>query len=297
MGEVFRIAIDLAHLIPESAPLNRDTFPALAHAVETVTAAAHDRWSAFARGVPLPDGKIITNRTGEYLRSIQVRSLGDFAGEVFSELPYAAAIETGAPARDMKRMLDSSLKVRLTKDGRRYLIIPFRHDAPTKGGGSPSAMPAAVYRWWKHGQESSAVTGRYLRQSGTGAYHWRDGVSTLTGSPVRKGKPIFVNGWRYKWGSRLGAADIAGLGIKDEGMAKRLQGMVRFQTPGKTGGRSNTKFLTFRVMMEGSKGWIMPAREGLFPARTTSQEIAPVATELFREAAERDIRALLGGEP
>jgi hypothetical protein len=283
-GPTYAIKVELAHLIPEGAPITRDSFPYLAHAVETIVAAAHARWTAFASGVPLPDGRVINNRTGEYQRSIQTRMCGDFAGEVFSELPYAAAIEQGSPARDMKSMLNSSLKVRISKDGRRYLIIPFRHDVPGSDSSvSRNTMPVEVHKWFgQEGRTSSAVTGRFLRPSGTGAFD------------LATKKRIMVPGWRYQWGSRLGKDDLAGMGFgPDDRVAKRLKGMVNFRTPSATGGASNSKYLTFRVMAQGSPGWLVPAREGFYPARTTADEIRSTAEELFRQAAEADIRRLL----
>lgn len=278
----FGIAIDIADLIGDRTPLTGNVFSELAHAVAAITEMAHLQWVAYATGnEALPNGQVIRSRTGEYGRSIQVRHLGDFATEVYSELAYAAAIENGSPAYDMKRMLDTSLKVRLTAKGKRYLIIPFRWGTPgTVGFGQ--AMPDEVHRWWRE-QQRSAITGIYRRLSGTGAYD------------LKTRQKITVNARRYEWGARLGAGDLAAMGVSGK-VAQHMAGMVNFRKPNARGGAAHSKFLTFRTMVEGSKGWMVPAQVGKFPARTTSEIIAPVAEEAFRKAVQADIAKKLGGE-
>ena len=73
----FRISDDLGHLMPSGSPLTREAFPTLAFAVRRIAQAVHQQWVAYASGAPLPDGKTIRNRTGDYARSIQIRELGD----------------------------------------------------------------------------------------------------------------------------------------------------------------------------------------------------------------------------
>jgi len=290
----FRVGVQLDGLEAIAGmPFDKGVLPTLAYAVESLAQAAHARWRDFANGAPLPNGRVLRNRTGEYLRSILVRQTGDFAAEVYSELPYAYAIEYGSPARDMKKMLDSSLKVRLTKDGRRYLIIPIRHDHPNSVMGNN--LPVAVHRWLlREDFAPSSVTSEFQRVSQTGAYHWRDGINPITGTMAKKGDRVFVKGWRYQWGSRLSAGDLAGMGFGPETKtSKRLRGLVNFRNPGGSGGGAHSQLLTFRVMMQGSSGWIMPAREGMYPARSTADEIRPEAETLFRAAVQHDIQRIL----
>jgi hypothetical protein len=280
----FKISIDLSHLMPVTGAITAGTFPHLSRAVQVIAEEAQARWVAYAHGMPMPDGKVINNRTGEYARSIQLKQTGDFSATVFTVLPYADSIETGSPRRDLKTMLSSSLKVRMTHDGRRYLIIPFRWNVPnTVSGGN--TMPTAVHDWWKHvpHSESSHIVNRnmnYKRVSGTGAYD------------IKTRLPITVKAWRYQWGTRLTHDDLTGLGIKGKA-GKHMAGMVRFRPEGRKKG-GGSKFLTFRIMMEGAKGWIVPAQPGKFPARTVSQEMLPLAEQAFTAAVEADIRALMG---
>jgi hypothetical protein len=273
----FAVGIDLPGLGAGTA-ITADIFPHLALAVEAMIQEAHSQWLDFASGAPLPSGMVINNRTGEYARSIVTRQLSDFSGEVFSELPYAKAIEEGMPQRDLKRMLDTSLKVRLTKDGRRYLIIPFRHNAP--GSVLGNSMPEPVHDWWNEpGRESSYIKKTGQRPSGTGAFD------------IHTRKRIMVPNRTYSWGARLKKGDLEGMGFAPSSkVGKNLTGMVRFRKPGGEGGGAHSQFLTFRIMVEGSKGWIAKAQPGKFPARTVAQQIAPIAEEAFRAAAEADIR-------
>jgi hypothetical protein len=278
----FAIAIELGDKIPANAPLTAEAFPNLAASVQRMVELAHQEWTEYALGKPLPGGLVINNRTGEYARSISMREIGPFAGEVYTVLPYAQAIEEGSPARDMKKMLDSSLKVRLSKTGKRYLIIPFRHDRFN--------TPKAVLDWWVKQSPrpaTSHVTGTYRRVSGTGAYD------------IGTRKLITVPGWRYAWGDRLGKSHLDTLGVGERD-AKRLAGMVRFANPGgKMGGGapkgSHSSLITFRVMVEGSKGWISPAQPGKHPARTVADQLRPIAEREFQTAVEADVRDLLGG--
>jgi hypothetical protein len=279
MAGEFRISIALGHMIPEGAALSAATFPTLAYAVRRITEQAHQQWTEYASGAPLPNGQVINSRTGEYTRSIQVRDTGDFSGEVYSDLAYAQSIEEGAPARDLKQILSSSAKVRLTHDGRRYLIIPFRWNHPNSVMGN--SMPEAVQTWWQ-GKTPSSISGTYRRVSGTGAVD------------IKTRQALTVPGWRYKWGSRLTDADLEGLGVQGSA-AKRMSGMVNFRNPGSSGGGSHSKYITFRTMVEGSKGWVTKAVDGKWPARTVAETLQPIAEEAFKLAMQEDIERILGG--
>jgi hypothetical protein len=285
MPETFKISIDFSHLLPVYGAITEASFPHLSRAVQVIAEQAQSRWVEYAHGRALPSGMVIHNRTGEYARSIQLKQTGPFSAEVFSVLPYAEAIERGSPARDLKAMLNSSMKVRVTKDGRRYLIIPFRWSTPGAVSVGPSnVMPKEVYNWWRGvpAGGDSRVTGSYRRISGTGALD------------IKTRAPITVPGWRYKWGTRASHDDLAALGLNDK-QAKRMAGMVRFRTTKGYGAGSFGKYITFRMMVEGSKGWIAKAQPGRYPAKTVADELRPLAEVAFTKAVEFDIKAILGG--
>ena len=277
----FGIKIDIKDSLPRGSALTQSAFPNLATAVWKVSEDALAQWQAYARGEPLPDGRTIGVHGGTYLRSIQLRTINDFSAEVFSELPYASSIEEGAPARDMKRLLGSSWKVRVNKKGKRYLIIPFRHDTPNSVMGNP--MPQILHEWWQGAmREESRITDTYDRVSGAVGHdiHTRDRVT--------------VAGWRYRWGSRLDKGTLSNLGITGKD-AKRLSGMVNFREQPHGEGARHSRCITFRVMSEDSKGWQAPAREGYWPAKTVAEKLRPVAEDAFRKAIAADLRRALGG--
>ncbi|MDU7524592.1 MAG: hypothetical protein E7K72_25020, partial [Roseomonas mucosa] len=283
---IFGINIDLGGLsamassLPQALALSQETFPGLAEAVQLVTLGAQEHWQQYANGAPLPTGQIIRNRTGEYARSILVRETGPFSAEVYSDLPYARAIEEGTPARDMKRMLYSSWKVRRSKKGKLYLIIPFRWNHPNSVMGHN--MPQEVADWWSSPKRrNSRVVSVGTRDSGQDALD------------IKTRKPVQTPSRKYVWGTRLTAANLQDLGITGRAQ-EQMAGMVRFRKPRSKGGSAHSQFLTFRNMVEDSAGWIVPAQPGKWPARTTMETIRPIAEQSFREAAEEDIRRLLG---
>ena len=58
--------------------------------------------------------------------------------------------------------------------------------------------------------------------------------------------------------------------------------MVRFNTS--TGGAKSSAYLTFRVMVEGSTGWVTKPKAGLFLAKKTAEAMQPLATSAFEKA-------------
>ena len=280
MANRFSIAVDLGGLIPDGVPLTAEALPTLSHAVKELAETAHAQWVAYAMGAPMPNGAIIHNRTGEYARSILLHQVGPFAAEVSTTLPYATSIEEGMPKRDLKKMLDYSFKVRVSKKGKRYLIIPFRWNTPNSVLGR--AMPEPVYSWWQgEGRERSHITGTFRRVSGTGAHD------------IKTRNLITVPGRTYSWGSRLGKGDLEAMGVIGK-RATHMVGMVAFRDPAATAGSKHGKYLTFRAMVVGSPGWIAPAVASKWPARTVSETLQPIAEKAFERAVQLDVERILG---
>lgn len=241
-------------------------FPRLAEAVKMVAGQVQADW---VEGVQ--KAKLWSGEKDAYAASIKWKMTGAFTAEVWSDYQYAQEIETGRPARDLKRMLDTSLKVRLTKKGKRYLVIPFRHSTPGANATGPS-MPAHVYAAARKLKPSSVI-GQKQRLSGTGAFD------------VKTRRMLTVNQNVYTWGDRL---DAGSMGPNPRGKADRFAGMVRFSTTSPGGKRSST-YMTFRVMSEDSKGWIIPPRPGLYIVRQVVDRIRPLAGQIFTEAVKRDL--------
>lgn len=265
MASEFSISVDLSELLGLGPMVRAQIFTNLAGSVEAVARAGVERWQTAALKAPLWDGE-----RRAYAASIRYNMVGQYAAEIVSDYKFVEDIETGRPPYDMKRMLDTSLKVRVSKKGRRYLIIPMRHNTPGNTAHAP-AMPKAVYAQAKK-LEASEISGHYARRSGTGAWD------------VNTKEPARVRSRTYVWGGRLSA-----------GLAPKLQtrhksdpyaGMVRFKES--TGGST---FLTFRVMAEGSSGWVVPAKPGLFLAKAVADSLQRTADVDFASAIARDLSA------
>lgn len=259
-----QITLDIPEL-PEDAGR---VFPHLEAAVALVANKVQERWREYAQNKPLPNGKVIGTRTGAYLKSIQIEKKDPLRWEVFSDAPYASSIEYGTAAYDMKQALATSPKVRRTKDGKRYLIIPFRWGTPgTVTFGAKNTMSAAEHRFLKI-LEPSHVVGMGTRESGN-----------YPG--------LMIPRRIYQWGGRHNGA---GNPLFDGEKGKRMQGMVRFDNPG----GQHSHYMTFRVMSEDSPGWIRPAIPGKYPLKETMAAVEIKATEIFQKALQKDIDTLLG---
>lgn len=261
----YNISFDLASVLEVSRQIDKTVFPLLNQAVGAVAQQLTINWqkSVYA-------AKLWMGEKDAYAKSISWTMTGDFKAVVEATYDKAQEIEDGRPARDLKKMLATSLKVRISKTGSRYLYIPFRHGTP---GTNTNPMPAHVYKAAKN-LEASKIVGQTTRLSGTGAMD----VKTRTHLTV----PQSV----YKWGGKL-----------PEGMTPKLKpehktdihtGMYRFDTS-TPGGAKSSAYLTFRTMSEKSRGWIIPAQPGQHIARNVVEEMKPKAEAVFREAIKRTL--------
>ena len=258
--------------------VNGAVLPKIAQAVHAVAQQARINWQDAVMHARLWSGEKVP-----YVASIKMEMTGAFSAVVSSDYKYADEIETGRPPRDLKKMLDTSTKVRRTKDGRRFLVIPFRHNAPGGDALAP-AMPVDVYQMAK-GLSASSVTGSGTRPSGEVTILSRKtgmrAANTQTPylSHTKSGGHYLVNKSTYAWGDRLTPVMLHGQAKADQ---KKYAGMTRFRTS--TGGSS---YLTFRIMMEGSTGWIIPAQPGIYLAKKVADELAPLAEKAVTEALKR----------
>lgn len=270
----FKISVDMADVGAQAgAIINAAVLPRLNQAVRAVVTATQANWAESVHRARLWQGE-----KDAYAASIQAKMTGDFEGLVWSEYKYAREIDDGRPARDLKKYLDTSQKVRRTKDGRRFLIIPFRHGTPGSTAHAP-AMPAEVYDAAKL-LKSSKIVGQGQRAAGeVTSLHPVWGTQPLG---KKKQTPfLFDRATRqhvivprniYQWGERL-----AGLPKS----LSRYEGMV------KTGSAKHTQYMTFRIMMEGSKGWIIPPQPGQKIVAGVVERMQPLAERVFAEALKR----------
>lgn len=200
-----------------------------------------------------------------YINSLRWEYTGPYSAVVTTDYKIASEIESGRPAKDLKRMLDSSMKVRNSKKGR-YLIIPFRHNVPAGDGHSSYAkqMPAHIYAQAK-ALAPSRVTSIGSRASGTGALD------------IKTKSPFLVPQRAYDWGAKL-----------PKGMAPKKSahhtsdfyaGMVRMQT-----GKNSSAYITFRIMGVWQTGkWIVDAKPGQWIARSVAQSVQTQLSNTMEE--------------
>lgn len=250
----FKISVDLSNVVLARGIIDYQVLPLLNQAVRAVSDAVEKNWIESVKNAHLWQ-----QEKAAYIASIKTQETGPFSAVVLSDYKYAEEIELGRPQKDLKRMLNTSLKVRVSRKNNRYLIIPFQHNTPGNDA-TGQAMPDEIYDIVKRLSPSS-VTGQQRRLSGTGAYD------------IKTRKRLTVNQNTYKWGGRF-AIDNS-----------RYAGMVRFDASG--GGSRRSSYLTFRVMSEKSSGWIVPAKPGLFLAKAVAEAMQPKAEIAFQEAMRR----------
>lgn len=240
----------LALAVDDAAAL----FPNQQGAIEGLAHATYRKWQDYVSGrEALPSGEKL-RANGEYARSLHLESIQD-GYTVFNSSSQSDLIENGSPAWDFHKVLQTSKKVRRSKAGSLYLIIPFTHATPDTVivGEASSTMPEDIY------QE--------MRQK---AQSFISGFSTDSG--VRRN--------RYQWGGRLTERDLERLGYDpSDTKTQRMVGMVRF---GKEVGH-----VTFRVLSEKNKpgSWLMPARKG--------QHVAQAVSDWLQESYERVMEVAL----
>lgn len=253
----YSISVDLSSQL--KSEIYGQIFPMLTQAVRAVAQQTASNWQQ-----AVFKAKLWSGEKDKYAQSISWSMTGQFSAVVEATYQYAEQIENGRPARDLKAMLGYSLKVRRSKDGNRYLYIPFRHNTP----GSSHAMPDSVYAMAKV-MTPSTITGLKSRESGTGAYNIQTKQKLMLPQNV------------YKWGDRLPSG--MGQKIKPEHHSDPYAGMVRFNTSTPGGSKSST-YLTIRTMSEKSKGWIVPAQPGQKIAEGVTQDMQPKAKNAFSKA-------------
>lgn len=243
----------------QGSPIQADALSHARRALQMIGLEARARWMDLIEQSP----SIPEQHKADYIRSLTVETTGPLQISVYSDWKYAYEIENGRRSRDLKRMLDTSMKVRVSTSkknaGKRYLTIPFRHSTASMPGSVRSAVKML---------KKSEVVGMGARQSGTGAWD------------IKTKAPLLVAQRKYKWGDKL----PAGLALKkaDHHKTDFYAGMVRMNTS--AGKAKSSAYLTFRTMMEGSAGWITKPVPGVFHVPQLAKDIEPMARQLLQSA-------------
>lgn len=270
----------LAHAIQNPV----DLLPNTMHMLSALAHAAHTRWVAYASGeLALPDGRKMKRWTGQYAGSITITT--EYPGGetlvryiIGSDDPKAEWIENGTQPWDMKEVLLQSHKARISKKGKKYIIVPFRHGTPgtlAVGAYAGAEMPEAVHSFWlKGGASSSMITGTRNTRS-------------------VQDPNVTVQRNVYRWGDRLTAHDIRDLGLDpDASIGKRLVGMVRMQNP--QSASLGSQYFTFRAVSEDSEGWQHPGMQPYKIAQTVHEWVQAQYPTLINEALNADIQRMQG---
>lgn len=277
-GSGFSISIDLSSLLNTGQVITSAVLPRVRAAVGGIAQQAMNNWASAVMKAP----GVWSEEKKAYAGSIKWEYTGEFSARVTTDYRYAQEIEHGRPARDLKKALDTSLKVRTVQKGRnagkRYLVIPIQHNTPGSGALAPS-MPDDVYAAASQ-LMPSRVSGMGQRVSGTGAWD------------VKTRSPAMVAQRKYRWGERLSFADTIGPGgfngSTHQALRGKYEGMYRFDVKG-LGGKNRSAYLSFRVMGEWSSGWVVPAKPGLNIVAGVVQRLNPVAEQVLRDAVRLDL--------
>lgn len=190
-------------------------------------------------------------------------------------------LEDGIQAFDMKKMLQTSAKVKTSKDGKRYMSIPFEHSRESliKAGIDPEEFGNLA------GSERTAR----LNVSEPNAYRWGERLQDM-GNLGKRRKYFIANpslralAAGRKWGSR-------GL-VSYEWKSSPFENVYRFKdTQGKTSG-----YVSFRTISENSdeNAWIHPGIRAMHIAEKAVADVKPMFQSRCSEAVKSAIREALG---
>lgn len=269
----YKISFDLGSKLDLKEMVNRQVMPMLNQAVRAVAQA-----TAADLQKQVYQAKLWSGEKDTYAKSVNWKMTGDFTAVVEVSYKHAGEIETGRPSRDLKKMLGTSDKVRRTESGKRFLVIPMRHNIE-------KLQQAGLYES-ASSLEASMIDSVSTRPSGE-VTHLTPGKGMR---PADKQKGFLSNPRTksamqvprnvYAWGGRMTN--------KEAGSNKWAQGMVRFNTS--AGNANSSSYMTFRIMMEGSGGWIVPAQPGQYIAKKVVDEMQPKAQAAFAEAIKRQLK-------
>jgi len=275
----YLVKVDMADLASVSGMIDKTVFPRLSQTVAFLVEQGYESW---VQSVRQANG-VWKGDKARYEDSLKRSMTGDFSGEIWTHLKLAEEIDEGRPERDLKRMLDSSTKVRVSGEGNRYLIIPFRHNIPGQTAWN-KAMPTQIYAQAKK-LAQSRLTGKGMRPTGEGY-----AGGTFLSDPKTKSKYLVASS-SYDWNGRL----PAGLAekMKPHHTTDIYAGMVKMAANSKKG-KSST-YLTFRIMSEAPNQkdkWIIGQKPGLFLAKDIEQKIQGIAEKSFSSAVAADLMGI-----
>ncbi|EGD6457238.1 hypothetical protein IAJ44_004299 [Salmonella enterica] len=276
-GNNLSITFSMGETFDMLGVVTKEVMPYMNQAVDIVGKQVAARWVE-----EVQKAKLWSGEKDAYAQSISWKMTGDFSGYVEATYKYAKEIEEGRPARDLKRMLGTSLKVRRTKTGSRFLVIPFRHNI--------KSMPPALAAQAK-ALEASSITGMGTRRSGeitdlSPKFGMRPAKvqKHFLSNPQTRGAMMVAQA-QYQWGGRIKAGFF---GPNPKGKTDIAAGMVRMDTS--SGNQKSSQYMTFRIMSEKSQGWIVPQQPGQYIAKKVVDKIRPEAEKFFQKAMAAQVK-------
>jgi hypothetical protein len=233
-------------------------FPRTWQALAEAAALVQDHW------IDLATQTLEAGEQGPYVRglqqptSVRLSQSGDrMQATVRNVAPMARGVETGHAAFHLPSRIDwGTAHARTNRQGRRYLIIPFRHYSAQRGVRAQAAslqarraaMPRAVY----------AVAQRLRPGESLHMPH----LPPYAPRTMANWRPGYVHASPYQ----------------------RMQ---------RTGQGRSVRYLTFRTLTQGSPGWWIPARPGRWLAAQTRRDTEAPVQEMLAAAFRLDIEALM----
>ena len=190
-------------------------------------------------------------------------------------------LEDGIQAFDLKKMLQTSAKVKTSKAGKRYLSIPFEHrrESLIKAGIDPEEF----------GNLAGSERAARLQASDPNKYRWGERLQDM-GDLGKRRKYFIANpsvralASSRNWQSR-------GL-VSYEWKSSPFENVYRFQdSKGKTSG-----YASFRTISEASdeNAWIHPGIRAMHIAEKAVEEVKPMFQARCAEAVQSAIQEAFG---
>lgn len=269
-------------LRPEAIPT---LFPNTMRRLVDLAQAGVGIWREHALTIPGAEGRPLRLGTGpgdpmvrlnqhEYASSIALAPVEAGANGIEAVIGtsdrQAIPIEIGGPQIDLHAILDYAPKARMGKNGKRYLLVPFRHatTAPGGSGGSrfqspTNVIPPAIL--------AIMQTKKRMQIIGT---RFEPGPN----SP-RVQRNIYKPGYE-----RLNNADLVAAGISpDSSQGRNLSGLLR------TGSKGHGGYITIRTLSEANPaGWRVRGYPAQRLASKTAEELQRMAEHWFDEALKDD---------
>lgn len=201
--------------------------------------------------------------------------------EVYSDSPQARPIEDGNTIIDLHAVLPYATKARMSKTGKRYLRIPFRHATTEPGGTGGSRFQSVSNRWGSNVLPPQVVVAMQ-----------RKNPSTVTGTYYERGPNVKGMVQRNLYSphpGRLTANELRRLGIGPLFPAgRKLVGLMR------TGEKGHSSYITIRTLSEANPdGWRIPAYQAQHVAQATARSLQALSSDWFDQAIKADLEAVL----